>query len=237
MTILEPMGWEWLGQLGGIVLVDLVLSGDNALVIGAAAAGLAKEERWWAIVLGGGGAVVLRILFTILASFLLRWPLLQAIGGVILVYIAIRLLMDRNDKEHAAAKKEGAQAGRKGFVAALLTILVADVAMSLDNILAVGALAAGHLPLLIIGLLLSIALLLVGSALIASLIGRLPWLLDVASLVLAWTAANMILHDLHLKPFFETQPWTGMVIPALCLGIVVLVDIYLWWRVRGKRGD
>src|SRR5579859_2812749 len=224
-------GLEWLGPLGGIILVDLVLSGDNALVIGAAAAGLRKQQRWWAILLGGGGAVILRIVFTILATFLLRMPLLQAIGAAILLYIAVRLLIDRSrEQAYTMSASQQEDQPRKGFMAALLTILVADVTMSLDNVLAVGALASGHLTLLIIGLVLSIGLLLVGSALVASLIELLPWLLDVASLVLAWTAAHMLLEDLRLKPIFDNHGWTQIAIPAFCLAIIILADIYLLWR-------
>src|SRR5579859_7168153 len=229
-------GLEWLGPLGGIILVDLVLSGDNALVIGAAAAGLRKKQRWWAILLGGG-AVVLRILFTILATFLLQMPLLQAVGAVVLLYIAVRLLIDRSHEwEHTSTTQGGKeQPEQKGFMAALLTILVADVTMSLDNVLAVGALASGHLPLLIIGLLISIGLLLVGSAIVASLIERLPWLLDVASLVLAWTAAHMLLEDIRLSLIFDNHPWAQIAIPAFCLGIVLLADFYLWRRDKRKH--
>src|SRR6266487_4498064 len=89
-----------LGAIGGIVLIDLVLSGDNALVIGAAAAGLPRRQRWLAIAMGGGGAVVLRIIFVFIVTLLLQLPLLQAIGAIILLFIAIRLLIDRENKLH-----------------------------------------------------------------------------------------------------------------------------------------
>ena len=122
---------------------------------------------------------------------------------------------------------------KRGFWAALLTILVADVTMSLDNVLAIGALAAGNLPLLAAGLLLSIALLLLGSALIAELIGRLPWLLDVAALVLAWTAAHMILEDIRLAPVLAHFPWAQFALPAVAFAIVIAADILL--RVRSNE--
>ena len=172
---------EVLGIIGGIVLVDLVLSGDNALVIGAAAASLPRQQRYAAILAGGIGAIVLRILFTLAAALLLQLPLLQAIGGALLIAIAIKLLLDReHDREkHAAASEatsevapmsaeSGVKQGvQRGFLSALLTIVVADVTMSLDNVLAVAALASEHIPLLIGGLLLSILILLIGSALVA----------------------------------------------------------------------
>jgi YjbE family integral membrane protein len=240
---------EVLGIIGGIVLVDLVLSGDNALVIGAAAASLPRQQRYAAILAGGIGAIVLRILFTLAAALLLQLPLLQAIGGILLIAIAIKLLYDRERdlEKHAAAAEaapvaEGvasASAGsgvkqgvQRGFVSALLTIIVADVTMSLDNVLAVAALASAHIPLLIGGLLLSILILLVGSALVAELINRLPWLLDVAALVLGWTASNMILHDRRLGPIFEQHGWTAFVIPGVILGAILAADIF--FRLRRK---
>ena len=238
---------EVLGIIGGIVLVDLVLSGDNALVIGAAAASLPRQQRYAAILAGGIGAIVLRILFTLAAALLLQLPLLQAIGGALLIAIAIKLLHDRERdlKKHAApseampevdsvsaesgAAKQGVQ---RGFVSALLTIIVADVTMSLDNVLAVAALASEHIPLLIGGLLLSILILLIGSALVAELINRLPWLLDVAALVLGWTASNMILHDQRLGPILDQHSWTAFVIPGVILGVILAADIF--FRLRRK---
>src|SRR6185312_5973223 len=231
---------EVLGIIGGIVLVDLVLSGDNALVIGAAAASLPRQQRYAAILAGGIGAIVLRILFTLAAALLLQLPLLQAIGGILLIAIAIKLLHDRErDLEKHAAASEAApeaesasadsgmkQGMQRGIVSALLTIIVADVTMSLDNVLAVAALASEHIPLLIGGLLLSILLLLIGSAIVAELITRLPWLLDVAALVLGWTASNMILHDRRLGPILAQQSWTAIVIPAACLGLILAADIF-----------
>ncbi|MGZ6391331.1 MAG: YjbE family putative metal transport protein [Ktedonobacterales bacterium] len=236
-----------LGAIAGIVLVDLALSGDNALVIGAAAAGLPARQRAMAIGVGGAGAIVLRIAFAIAATLLLQFPLLQALGGLVLLVIAVRLLMDRESKRpgadgtesavEAGLADEDAEQSRKqasrGFLSALLTILVADVTMSLDNVLAVGALAAGHLPLLVAGLLLSMGLLLVGSAVVAVLIGRLPWLLDVAALVLGWTAGNMILHDLRLKPFWDTVPWSGVIVHGVAIAFVLVADVLL--RMRDSR--
>ena len=236
---------ELLGAIGSIILVDLVMSGDNALVIGAAASSLPRRMRWMAIALGGGGAIVLRILFAIIATLLLRLPLLQAAGGLLLLVIAIKLLMDRNKEQHtqreanmevgetASHTEEQSTVTERSLWAALLTILIADVTMSLDNVLAVGALAAGNLPILAVGLALSILFLLLGSALVAELIGRLPWLLDVAALVLAWTAANMLLDDLRLGPILEHYTWTRYAIPAAAFAIVIAADVFL--RVRAHK--
>lgn len=258
---------ELLGALGGIILVDLALSGDNALVIGAAASGLPRRQRTQAILLGGAGAIVLRIVFAIAATLLLRLPFVQALGGLVLLYIAVRLLMERKGEHeeqideqaqfvphathtthaaHGAApvaeleeEKRVERAQRddtKGFTRALLTILVADVTMSLDNVLAIGALAHGEVLILIIGLVISIGLVLAGSALVANLIRHLPWLLDVAALVLGWTAAGMVLHDLRLGPVLhDTLPYTEIVLYTIGVGIVLVADVILRMRQRSQQ--
>ena len=223
--------FDWVSAIGSIILVDLVLSGDNALVIGATASGLPKKQRWSAIVVGGGGAILLRIRFKIAATFLLRLPLLQASGGIILLYIAIHLLVERSQKRQGLPEKtKKARRAGNNFGRAMLTIIIADATMSLDNILAIGALADGAFLPLSIGLFVSIALILLGSALVATLIERLPLLLDLASLILAWTASNMLLNDIRLGPLFASVAWTQFVFPILALGIVLFADVYLWWR-------
>src|SRR6266566_3539198 len=219
---------ELLSAIAAILLVDLVLSGDNALVIGAAAAGLPRRQRWIAIFFGGAGAAVLRIVFAFIASFLLMLPWLQAIGGLILLIIAIRLLANRDAKGPEATPSIS-----RSFFPALLTILVADVTMSLDNVLAVGALSHGNLLVLSIGILVSIAILLVGSALVAELMKCLPWLLDVAALVLGWVGANMMLYDLRLGDILDNYPWTAIAVPAVSIGIVLVADVLL--RLRAQR--
>jgi YjbE family integral membrane protein len=234
---------EVFSAIAGIMLVDLVLSGDNAVVIGAAAAGLQRRQRWIAILCGGTGAVILRVAFAFLATFLLQLPWLQAIGGVVLLFIAIRLLADRPQKQSPDSKEQDSshtpetkgmlQSASRGLLSALLTILVADVTMSLDNVLAVGALAHGNLLVLSIGILLSITILLIGSALVAELIKWLPWLLDGAALILAWTGANMLLNDLQLGDILNDYAWTAIAVPAVSLGIVLAADVFL--RLQDRK--
>src|SRR6266480_4342857 len=192
---------ELLSAIAGILLVDLVLSGDNALVIGAAAAGLPQRQRWIAIFFGGAGAAVLRIVFAFIASFLLVLPWLQAIGGLILLIIAIRLLADRDARRPAAFEEQttprasGTPDATPGtsrrFLPALLTILVAE------------------------------------------LMKCLPWLLDVAALVLGWVGANMMLYDLRLGDILDNYPWTAIAVPAVSIGIVLVADVLL--RLRAQR--
>jgi YjbE family integral membrane protein len=231
-----PGMFDWVSAVGSIILIDLVLSGDNALVIGVAASSLPRKTRWSAIVLGGGMAIVLRILFTIAATFLLNFPWLQAIGGAILLYITLHMLVERSQKrrDQPEQNEEKSVLSNDSFGKALLTIIVADATVSLDNILAIGAIANGELVPLAIGLMVSIAFILLGSALVAELIERLPLLLDLACLILAWTSATMFLSDTKLGPILANFPWTQMVLPSVAIGITLVIDLYLWWHDTRK---
>jgi YjbE family integral membrane protein len=186
------MDIEVLTSVAKIVALDLVLSGDNAVVIGMAANRLSEKNRRRAILVGGGGAVVLRIIFTIMVSILLSIPLLRAFGGVMLIWIAWRLA-----KPHAPEDVHVNEASTLGE--AIKTIIIADAIMSLDNMLAVGGAAEGHLWLLIFGLALSIPILLFGSDLVARMIGRLPVLSWLGVLILMHTAIHMTVQDPYIK--------------------------------------
>lgn len=185
------MDFQFVSVLGGILLLDLILSGDNALVIGVAAASLPRHQRWYALLIGGAGAIALRILLTALASVVLNIPFLQSIGALFLVYVSVKLLLDRTQPASDLSKPNDT-----AFFSALRTIIIADVTMSLDNILAVGALANGDLLPLVFGLLFSISILLLGSAFISVIAERFEWLLYLAVFVLGWTSATMIHDDL-----------------------------------------
>lgn len=221
-----------LSAVSGIILVDLLLSGDNALVIGTAAAGLPRRQRLLAILFGGFAAIVLRIGFSLISTVVLNLPWVQTIGGVILLIIAIRLLADRTTETHETHEQR--TKAKQNLWMAILTILGADLTMSLDNILAVGAIANGNLLLLTIGVLLSVALLLVSSVIISELVTRLSWLIDVAALVLAWTSGSMIRDDLKQNvAYFAQLHWSPLVIPIIGLIIILLADILL--RIRNHR--
>ncbi len=171
-----------------IIVIDLVLSGDNAVVIGMAARRLSPQNRRRAILLGGGGAVALRIAFTALAATLLGIPFLRLVGGSLLLWITWKLV--RPGDEHG-----GAVASAESLGDAVRTIVLADVVMSLDNILAVGGAAHGDIRLLLFGLLVSIPILLLGSELVARVLGRAPALVYAGVLVLVHTAVTMIFED------------------------------------------
>jgi len=179
---------DWLTPLVAIVVINLVLSGDNAVVIGLAAHRLPPTQRRTAIVLGGTGAVVLRLVLTAVAALLLLVPGLRQVGGALLLLIAFRLLKVEEESEEGVKQAVT-------FRDAIITILVADLIMSLDNILGVAAVANGNIPLLVIGLALSMAIVMFGGGIIAELMDRLEWLTYLGAAAIAWTGAEMGLYD------------------------------------------
>jgi len=214
---------DLLTKLGAIIVIDLVLSGDNAVVIGMASRSLPPDARKRAIVLGGLGAVGLRIFFTALAALLLDVPLLQAFGAFLLLYIAFKLVRPVGHEEHvteAHSLKE-----------AVKTIIMADVVMSLDNILAVGGAAHGDLWLLLFGLAVSIPILLFGSSLVARLMGRLPVLVYIGSAILVLTATRMFFHDKIIHDIYEAPH----IVVGLVAGILAALVCFYGWRLSQKQ--
>jgi len=205
---------ETLQAVISIVLIDLALSGDNALVIGMAARDLPPKQRRQAIVLGGAGAVVLRILAAAAVTLLLAIPYLQFAAAVVLLVIAYRLV-------HAADSHGKKVRAASGLGGAIVTILAADAAMSLENILGVGAAAHGSIALLAFGLALSIPIVLFGSSLVVGLLQRFPQAIWLGALALVWTAAEMILDEPAL-PLRQAIPWSAeLVLTAVFLGMIV----------------
>jgi YjbE family integral membrane protein len=210
-----------LAAIASIVIIDLVLSGDNAVVIGMAASQLPADQRRKAILFGAAGAIGLRVLFTAMVAVLLGLPLLQLGGGLLLAWIAVKLL--RPHEPEAGVK---AAASRWE---AIRTIVMADVVMSLDNILAVGGAAHGELWLLLFGLMLSMPLITVGSGAVAWALDRLPWLVYVGSAVLAWTAGQMIVEDPYFHGFVGQAGGLELILPGL-LTVAVLATGWLLRR-------
>jgi YjbE family integral membrane protein len=197
-----------------IVLIDLALSGDNALLIGMAARRLPDAQRRKAIVFGGLLAVVLRILAAAIITLLLAVPYLQLAGGVVLAVIAYRLLRPGAADAHTAVQPAGT------LREAVITILVADAAMSTENVLGVGGAAHGNLPLLVFGLAVSIPIVLFGSGLIARVLDRAPRLIWLGALALIWTAADMILSDPAVDPHLPDHIALSAGLGVLILGLV-----------------
>ncbi len=215
-------GLDQIQAIISIIIIDLVLSGDNAVVIGMASRNLPPEQRRRAIIFGGAGAVGLRIFFTVIATILLGIPYLQLIGGLLLFWIAYRLIRPQGHDAHGNIKAAGT------LREAIQTIVLADVVMSLDNILAVAGAAHGDIRLLIFGLLLSIPILLFGSELVARLLGRFPAFLYLGVFVLVHAAVAMILHDPSVAARITTTTWQefalSLAITAAIVGVVRLIE-------------
>ena len=197
-----------------IVLIDLALSGDNALLIGMAARRLPDAQRRRAILLGGLLAVVLRIVAAAIVSVLLAVPYLQLAGGVVLAVIAYRLVRPGAADAHAAVQPAGT------LREAVVTILIADAAMSIENVLGVGGAAHGDLPLLAFGLVISIPIVLFGSGIIAGVLDRAPRLIWVGALALIWTSADMILGDPAIDPHVPDHIALSAALAVLIFGLV-----------------
>jgi YjbE family integral membrane protein len=217
------------GALGSIVLANVVLSGDNAVVIAMAARSLPLGQQKKAIVWGSAAAIVMRIVLTLAAVEMLRWPWLKVIGGVLLLYIGVSLLGEEDD--HASQQQHAG-----GLVAAIRTILVADLVMSLDNVLAVAAAAQGDAPLLVIGLAVSIPLIVFGSTLLLGVMERFPVIITLGAALLGFLAGEMMLTDPAVSDRFGAIS-EDTVNAAGAIGAVFVVGVGLWWqyRVRARR--
>jgi YjbE family integral membrane protein len=217
---------QFYGAALAIILIDLVLSGDNAVVIGMAAHRLPPRQRKFAIVFGAGAAIVLRIILTIFATWLLTFPWLQFIGGVLLFWIGFKLLKEEEEAHEGTG-------GSEGLFEAMMTIVVADVVMSVDNILGVAGAAAGDFGLLIFGLALSMVIMLVGGSLIARMIDKFWWLVYVGSGVIVWTGAHLVFKDPFTHQYFgDHNPWEIVISAAITL--LVLGAAHYFHRHRPK---
>ncbi|MFZ5816690.1 MAG: TerC family protein [Bacillota bacterium] len=204
-----------------VILIDLVLSGDNALVIGMACANLPARQRRAGILCGALAAIALRICLAAGAATLLQVPWLQAAGGLLLLWIAYKLSRGEPEGGHRVAPATG-------LWQAVRTIALADLVMSVDNVLAVGGVARGNIGLLLFGLGLTIPIIIGGSTLVAALLRLAPWLVHAGAAVLAWTAGVMVTEDPALQ-MQAPQP----LMPALACGLVLGVSAFE--RVRASR--
>ena len=212
--------------LASIVLANVVLSGDNAVVIAMAARSLPPPQRKKAIFWGSAAAIVMRIILTLIAVEMLKWPYLKVVGALLLLYIGITLLSD-NDGADAGHALHGS------LVAAIRTILVADLVMSLDNVLAVAAAANGNTALLVIGLAVSIPLIVFGSTLLLKVMDRFPIIITLGAALLGFLAGEMLLTDPAVTARFgemshDSVNFTGAV------GAVTEVGLGLWLQRHAR---
>ncbi|WP_310636917.1 TerC family protein [Delftia acidovorans] len=205
----------WIGLLK-IVWINIILSGDNAVVIALAARSLPPAQQKKAVMFGSGAAVVLRIILTVVAAKLLELSFLQIVGGCLLLWIGLQLLTGEEEDE-------GESKGHGSMMVAIRTILIADLVMSLDNVIAVAATAQGNMVLLILGLAISIPLVIFGSTLMIKLMERFPVIITLGAALIGWVGGETIVNDRLLHDYAISHPWLHYV--AAAAGAVLVVGI------------
>ena len=224
LDLASPLFWS---AFGSIVLANIVLSGDNAVVIAMAARTLKPEQRGKAIFWGSAAAIVMRIILTIVAIQLLSLPYLKIIGAILLVYIGVDLLKGEDDEGD-----EGKEIN--GMLAAIRTILIADLVMSLDNVLAVAAAAKGDLALLVLGLLVSIPLIIFGATLLTKVMERVPIIITIGASLLGFLAGEMLLTDPAVTTQFGSVSEQTVTFGGV-LGAVLVVGLGTYLTRRQKK--
>jgi YjbE family integral membrane protein len=208
--------WVTLGQ---IILINIVLSGDNAVVIALAARSLPAHQQKKAVFWGAGAAVVMRILLTIIAVELLRWPYLKIIGAILLLWIAVKLLVPEEDDENVQSSDN--------LFKAIKTILIADLVMSLDNVIGVAAAAKGNTTLLVIGLAISIPLVIFGATMLMRLMERWPVIITIGAGLLGWVSGEMLITDPAIADWVNTNAhWLHTMAPAF--GAMMVIALGKW---------
>ncbi len=220
----SPLFWS---AFGSIVVANIVLSGDNAVVIAMAARTLKPEQRGKAIFWGSAAAIVMRVVLTLVATQLLGLPFLKIVGAILLVYIGVDLLQGGED--------DGGQGNAvSGLGAAVRTILIADLVMSLDNVLAVAAAAKGDMALLVLGLLVSIPLIIFGATLLAKVMERFPVIITTGAALLGFLAGEMLLSDPAVVTQFGVTAQQTLNFAGL-LGAVLVVGTGTYRTKREQR--
>lgn len=217
--------WEFILSLLNIIFLDLILAGDNAIVIGLAARNLSADTQKKAIVLGTAGAVILRIFATLLVVWLLKIPWLLMAGGLLLILIAYKLLTDENNQSNIKAGGS--------LWSAVGTIIIADAAMGLDNVIAVAGAANHKISLVVIGLLISVPIVVWGSTLFIKLINKYPWIIYIGSAVLGFTASSMITDEQQIEPFFDQYPLLRYLFIAVIIAAILALGH--WKRLKRHR--
>jgi YjbE family integral membrane protein len=223
--LLTPAFWA---ALGSIILANVLLSGDNAVVIAMAARGLPASQQKKAIVFGSGAAILMRIVLTLIAVRMLGLPWLKLVGGLALLWIGANLMSEEEEQHDQEAKPIG-------IGAAVRTILVADLVMSLDNVLAVAAAAQGNTPLLVIGLAVSIPLIVFGSTLILKVMDRFPIIIVAGAALLGWLAGEMMLTDPAIPPRLGEPSENAVRIAGVVGAILVVIAGKLLQRRAKSR--
>jgi YjbE family integral membrane protein len=226
MAFTDPQFWISLLQ---IIWINIILSGDNAIVIALACRSLPAKQQKLGIFYGSLGAIVLRIILTVFAVYLLSQPYLKLIGSALLMWIAVKLLLQEDEKESVSG-------GNANLIAAIKTIIIADLVMSLDNVIAVAAAAKGSLALLVIGLVISMPLIIYGSTLLTRVMARFPIIITLGGALLGYVAGEMAVTDPILVSWVETtMPVLHSIVPITCAVVVVIVGKLLSVKITSKE--
>ncbi|HVZ47041.1 MAG TPA: TerC family protein [Ramlibacter sp.] len=217
----------WIG-LVKIVWINIILSGDNAVVIAMAARTLPANQQKLAVFWGSGAAVVLRVILTVVAAYLLGLSYLQIVGGLLLLWIGVQLLSEEEDDAGGEVRRRGS------LMAAVRTILIADLVMSLDNVIAVAAAAQGSYVLLILGLAISIPLVIFGATLLVTLMERFPIIVSLGAALIGWVGGETIASDVVLQDFAHANPWLHYAAAGAGAAFVVLLGKVLQRRVEAE---
>jgi YjbE family integral membrane protein len=220
------MNLDFLLGIGKIVLIDLALAGDNALVIALAVRTLSRRQQFQGRIWGTVGAVGLRLAFIFIVTHLLAIPLLQVVGGLLLIWIAVKLVL-QSDGHEGGQVKQGTT-----LLGAIWIIIVADVIMSLDNVIGVAGAAEGDMRLVVFGIALSIPIVVWGSGVLARLMNRYPWIILVAGGILGEVAGKMMLHDQFVTARFGDPP--DGVEAALRIGLALAIMLVGWLVTRRR---
>lgn len=215
-----------------IIWINILLSGDNAIVIAMACRALPPRQRFWGIILGAGAAVVLRIFFTVILQFVLELPWLRLIGGLLLLWIAVKLLVQDEADESSIESSDN-------LWGAVRTVAIADIVMSLDNVLAIAAAARGNTGLIIFGLAVSIPLIVAGATLIMALLTRFPVLVWAGAALLGWIAGELLMEDPVSRPHLDalgagyalSHKATEYIVQTIC---TLLVLVWGWLLLRRR---
>jgi len=219
---MELFSTAWWSALLAIILIDLVLAGDNAIVIALAARQLPPHLQKRAIMWGTVGAIAVRSIMTLGVVWLLKIPGLMLVGGMGLVWIAYKLLADTGEQEHSGPMAQT-------FWGAMKTIVVADALMGIDNVLGVAGAAHGSMDLVVLGLLISVPIVVFGSTVVLKLVERFPVIIQLGSAVLAFTAAKMIVNEPLLDAVFDDSAVARIATYTLAVAGVLLLG---WWTTR-----
>ncbi|MGG1876788.1 TerC family protein [Paenibacillus cisolokensis] len=219
---MDIMSVEFWTALLSIILIDLVLAGDNAIVIGLAARNVPKEDQKKVIIWGTVGAIAVRVVATLLVVYLLMIPGLRLVGGLALLWIAYKLMVDEKDHEISAGNQ---------MWAAIRTIIIADAMMGLDNVLAVAGAAGESFLLVILGLAISVPIMVWGSTIILKLTTRYPVVITIGAAVLTWTASKMIVEEPLIHHWFANNMLKyGFEI----IVVILIIGLGLWTK---KKND